>query len=100
MKLFTAYFFTLIFGLGIFQATINLVVGEKTEIYTMNKNIESPDGDSESNKKNVEDDSELSDYFLSCSTTEIISSLPYCPKFYDTFYNGTIQSIKVPPPKI
>ena len=90
----------MLFILAVFEPTIHLIVKQTADIYTIDKNLESTDSDSESTKNNVEDDSELEDYFLNPTTLLIIPSLTYKPKDANRFYLGTIRSIKSPPPKI
>lgn len=100
MKLFIAYFFTILFSIAAFQPTIQLFVDGKTDVYSFDKNFESTDSESKSNKNNVEDDSELSDFFISPSTIMIFPTLPYYQKFQTDFYSGAIRKITLPPPKI
>ena len=100
MKLFSTYLFSLLFILAVFEPTIHLIVKQTADIYTIDKNLESTDSDSESTKNNVEDDSELEDYFLNPTTLLIIPSLKYKTKGANRFYLGTIRTIKSPPPKI
>ena len=100
MELLSTYFFSLLFILAVFEPTIHLIADQNADIYAFDKNLESTDSDSESTTNNVEDDSELEDYFLIPTALLIIPSLAYKPKAAQPFYLGTIQSIQSPPPKI